>query len=185
MSPTRIGDLDSRRRRRALVRSAAWVALTWLVLFGAYFAAPDRVPRGGATVVATVLGALVFLVSLGWQVRRILQAELPQLRAAEAAGTLTAVFVVLFASIYWVMSAVNPAQFSEPLDRVSALYFTVAVVTTVGFGDVVAVGTAARGLVTIQMILDVALLAVLVRLVFTLAKVSLAKDEPRDGDASG
>lgn len=184
MSPTRIGDLEPHLRRRALARSAAWVATTWLVLFGAYFAAPDGVPKDGATFVATGLGALVFLAFLGWQVRRILRAELPQLRAAEAVGGLTAVFVVLFASIYWVMSAVSPAQFTEPLDRVSSLYFTVSVATTVGFGDIVAVSPAARGLVTVQMVLDVALLAVLVRLVFTLAKLSLAKGEPRDGDAS-
>ncbi|MCB2177484.1 MAG: potassium channel family protein [Actinomycetales bacterium] len=185
MSPTRIGDLEPRLRRRALARSAVWVVLSWLVLFGVYFAAPDRVPKDGATVVATALGTLVFLAFLGWQVRRILRAELPQLRAAEAVGVLTAVFVVLFASIYWVMSAVDPAQFTEPLDRVSALYFTVAVATTVGFGDIVAVSPAARGLVTIQMVLDVALLAVLVRLAFTLAKVSLAKGETPDGDTPG
>ncbi len=122
-----------------------WVVLSWLVLFGAYFAAPDRAPRDGATVVATALGSLVFLAFLGWQVRRILRAELPELRAVEAVGSLTAVFVVLFASIYWTMSAVDPAQFSEPLDRVSALYFTVATATTVGFGDVVAVGAGRPG----------------------------------------
>lgn len=185
MSPTRIGELDPSRRRRALARSATWVVLSWLVLFGAYFAAPDRVPKDGATVVATVLGTLVFVAFLGWQVRRILTAELPQLRAAEAVGTLPAVFVVLFASIYWLMSAANPAQFTEPMDRISALYFTVAVVTTVGFGDIAAVSSAARGLVTIQMVLDVALLAVLVRLVFTLAKISLAKGDSPDADAPG
>ena len=176
MSPTRIADLDVPRRRRELTRSLLWVTLTWVVLSAAYFAAPTKAPRDGATLVATVVGALVFVAFLGWQLRRILRAELPELRAIEAVGSLAAVFLVAVASVYWTMSAVDPAQFSEPLNRISALYFTMATAATVGFGDVVAVGDEARALVTVQMVLDIVLLAVLVRVVFSLAQHSLRAD---------
>lgn len=178
MSPTRVADLDASRRRRELIRSLVWVTVTWAVLGTAYYVAPARVPRDGATIVATVVGSVVFVAFLAWQLRRILRAELPELRAVEAVGSLAALFLVASAAVYWTMSAVNPAQFSEPLDRITALYFTVATAATVGFGDVVAVGDAARALVTVQMVLDIVLLAVLVRVVFSVAKLTL-----RDHDA--
>jgi voltage-gated potassium channel len=183
MSPTRFAALDARRRRRELARSLLWVAVTWLVLGAAYFAAPTRVPRDGGTIIATIVGAVIFLAVLGWQLRRIVRAELPELRAVEAVGTLVAVFVVLVAAVYWTMSAINPAEFSEPLNRISAMYLAVATATTVGFGDVSAEGDAARAMVTAQMVLDIVLLASLARAIFTLARMELRGDgETPDGE---
>lgn len=176
MSPTRFAALDPHRRRRELARSLLWVAATWVVLGLAYFAAPTRAPRDGATIVATAVGTVIFLAFLVWQVRRILRAELPELRAIEAVGSLIAVFVVLVASVYWTMSAINPEEFSEPLNRISAMYLAVATATTVGFGDVSAEGDAARAMVTAQMVLDIVLLASLARAIFTLARMELRDD---------
>ena len=34
------------------------------------------------------------------------------------------------------MAASDPAGFSQPLDRTTALYFTMTVLATVGFGDI-------------------------------------------------
>ncbi|MDO8122136.1 ion channel [Isoptericola sp. b490] len=178
--PTRLADLDAPRRRRELARSVLRVLLTWTVLTVGYFAVPTRAPRDGATIVVTVVGTSVFLALLGWQLRRILRAELPELRAVEAVGSLTAVFLVVVASTYWTMSAVDPANFSEPLTRVSAMYLTVATATTVGFGDVAALSDAARAIVTVQMLLDVILLAVLVRAIFRVARVSLRTERQLD-----
>jgi len=53
------------------------------------------------------------------------------------------------------MEHVARASFGEPLTHTDALYFTVTVFTTVGFGDITAHTEAARLLVTFQMITDV------------------------------
>jgi voltage-gated potassium channel len=49
------------------------------------------------------------------------------------------------------------------LTRTDALYFTVTVFTTVGFGDIVATTQVARLVVTVQMILDLVVLGLGVR----------------------
>jgi Ion channel len=66
-------------------------------------------------------------------------------------------FLLLFASTY-VVRARFPPPTSEPLTRTGALYFTVTVFATVGFGDITDKTEAARLVVTGQMI--VALVAV-------------------------
>ena len=47
--------------------------------------------------------------------------------------------------------------------RTDALYFTVTVFSTVGFGDIVAVSQPARLVVTVQMLLDLLALGLVVR----------------------
>ena len=49
------------------------------------------------------------------------------------------------------------------LTRTDALYFTVTVFTTVGFGDITATTQAARLIVTVQMILDLGVLGLGIR----------------------
>lgn len=48
------------------------------------------------------------------------------------------------------------------LTRTDSLYFTVTVFTTVGFGDVTATSAIARGLVTVQMVLDLVVFGLVV-----------------------
>jgi hypothetical protein len=55
------------------------------------------------------------------------------------------------------MAANHPANFStHALTRTDALYFTVTVFSTVGFGDITAASQSARLVVTAQMLLDLA-----------------------------
>jgi hypothetical protein len=54
-----------------------------------------------------------------------------------------------------------------------ALYFTVTVFSTVGFGDITAKTDGARALVSVQMILDLILIASVARLLVTAARTSL------------
>jgi voltage-gated potassium channel len=63
------------------------------------------------------------------------------------------------------MSQSDPAAFGHALDRDSALYFTVTVFSTVGFGDIVAKSDVARLVVTVQMLADLAVVAVVIRLI--------------------
>jgi Ion channel len=45
-------------------------------------------------------------------------------------------YLLLFAATYYLMSINRPTAFSEGLGRTDALYFTVSVFATVGFGDI-------------------------------------------------
>ena len=44
-------------------------------------------------------------------------------------------FILMFATAYYVMGRAESEAFTEALSRTDALYFTVAVFATVGFGD--------------------------------------------------
>jgi voltage-gated potassium channel len=74
-------------------------------------------------------------------------------------------FLLIFARIYLETSLHDAGAFTEPLDRTSALYFTVTVFTTVGFGDIVAETDSARLLVVTQMLLNLIVLGAGIRVV--------------------
>ena len=70
------------------------------------------------------------------------------------------------------MALSAPHAFSEPLNRTAALYFAVTLFSTVGLGDIAPVSQAARAVVTIQMVADLIVIAVVVRLIFGAARGS-------------
>jgi voltage-gated potassium channel len=84
-------------------------------------------------------------------------------------------FIVLFAWIYVTMSVKDPSTFSEPLDKSAALYFTVTVLSTVGFGDITPVTDVARLMVSVQMICDLVVIAIVVKLITGVAKHARAQ----------
>ena len=59
----------------------------------------------------------------------------------------------------------NGATFTQPLTRIDSIYFSATVFATVGFGDITAKGQGTRVLVTIQMMLDLVVVGLVVRLV--------------------
>jgi voltage-gated potassium channel len=61
------------------------------------------------------------------------------------------------------MAKTSPASFSDHLTRTDALYFTVTIFSTMGFGDIMAVSGSARLTVTAQMILDLLILGLGIR----------------------
>jgi hypothetical protein len=99
------------------------------------------------------------------QVRWIAASGYPKLRAIEALAIDVPLFLLLFAGAYAVMAATTADSFSQPMTHTNALYFTVTVFATVGFGDIHAKTEAARLLVTGQMILDLIILGVGARII--------------------
>jgi hypothetical protein len=85
-------------------------------------------------------------------------------------------FVLMFAAAYFTMSATSGSNFSEPLSRIDALYFTVTVFATVGFGDITATSDAARILVVVQMISGLLFLGFGVRLLLGATQMSLQRE---------
>jgi voltage-gated potassium channel len=72
---------------------------------------------------------------------------------------------VLFASTYFVMARLAAGSFGTPLTRTDALYFTVTVFSTVGFGDITAKTETARAVVTGQMIADLVILGLAIKVI--------------------
>ncbi len=95
---------------------------------------------------------------------------LPDAARGETLAVAIPVFLLLFAATYALMSRAQPTAFTEPMDRSDALYFTVTVFATVGFGDIAAVSTSARMVVTLQMIADLLLLGIVLRAVLGAVK---------------
>jgi len=135
---------------------------TAVVLVALYYLLPLNHVKN---VPLTLAGGLVILlVVVAWQLRAIVRAKQPAVRAVVALATTVPLFVLLFASVYFVMARASPANFStHQLTRTDALYFTVTVFSTVGFGDITPASQGARLVVTAQMILDLVVLGLGIR----------------------
>jgi hypothetical protein len=116
-------------------------------------------------VLRLAVALVVFVVILANEIRLISGHDRPMLRATVAMATIIPLFIVLFAWIYLTMARAYPAAFGVPLSRISALYFTVTVFSTVGFGDITPKTDVARLVVTVQMLADLAVVAVVIRLI--------------------
>ena len=151
---------------RSLAATVALVALYYLLPL-------DRMKNVSLALVA---GLLILLAVAVWQVRAIIRARYPALRAVEALAATVPLFLLLFASAYFTMAATNPANFStHSLTRTDALYFTVTTFSTAGFGDITPVSQSARLVVTAQMLLDLLALGLGIRLI--VGAVQLARQQ--------
>jgi hypothetical protein len=119
--------------------------------------------RGAITIL--VIGLALFSVLIAFQVRSIIRSSFPGLRAIEALATSVPLFLLLFASCYVVMAATSAANFGGRLTHTDGLYFTVTVFSTVGFGDITAKTQAARLVVTGQIIADLIVLGLAVKVI--------------------
>ncbi|MFE4197945.1 potassium channel family protein [Paenarthrobacter sp. NPDC056912] len=153
----------------AIARTAAVVAATLLL----YFFVPvdgfnEHNPAAAWFRLAVV--ALVFLGAMSFQVRRVAYAKAPLVRAAEGIVQIVVLFVSLFSLLYTAIATSDPLAFTEPLDRLDALYFTTTTLATVGFGDITPVTDLARAVVTVQMLAGLGLLVVVGRAFLFAAK---------------
>jgi hypothetical protein len=144
------------------LRAIATVA----VLLALYYLLP--LDGGGAdlsTFAKLALGLVFFLVLMTWHVRLIGKSEKPALRALEGMVLAVPLFLLLFAAAYFQLSQSDPANFTSELSRTDALYFTVTIFSTVGFGDISAHTEPTRLVVSAQMMLDLIILGVGVKVI--------------------
>ena len=176
-TPVRLADLDPAFRRRAILRCGLTIAVCWVIIIGAFYVVPIGHESGLRAFVR--LGADVALIGavFVWQIRRISVAELPELRAIEALGIVVVLFLVAFSGIYLGMSHESPLTFTQRLNQTKALYFTISIFSTVGFGDITPRTDPARLVVAAQMLLDLAIIGAVVRLIFNAAKSRIAPSE--------
>ena len=92
----------------------------------------------------------------------------------------------IFSRVYLETSLYDSATFSEPLDPISSLYFTVSVFATVGFGDVVPESGGARLVVTLQMLLNLVIVGGGIKLLASAARRGVSRRrEGQDRGAAG
>jgi hypothetical protein len=152
------------------------------VLFGLYFVLPlDRLSDVPLGLTLTV-GLLVLGAVSGWQLRAVIDSPHPSLRAIESLAGIIPLFMTLFASAYYVMSAIDQGSFNTGLSRLDALYFTITVFSTVGFGDIVATSEEARAVVTLQMILNLIVIGLGVRVLTRAVQIGKSRQEAPESD---
>jgi voltage-gated potassium channel len=145
--------------RARLLRSIA--TLTAAMLFYYFVPLPDED--------RSVLGMLVFLVGLAALIVFVVLQVRNQLRAGEndvvrlnSLLVVLYIVVVFFSLAYVQIERFSPGQFADLQTRTDGLYFTVATLGTVGYGDVHPVGQAARILATTQIVFDLVFVAALI-----------------------
>ena len=173
MSAAAWTELDRRQRRREIIETTIAVVATWVLLLAIYYLVPFTHLTSGQSVSRLVLGIAAFGAVLAWQLHRVKNADYPGLRAVQALGGAIPLFLVAFAAGYLSLSHADVTHFSEPLDHTPALYLTVTIFSTVGFGDITPEGDLALIVVSIQMILDLVVIGAVVRLLTTAAKGGL------------
>jgi voltage-gated potassium channel len=151
-------ELPPARRRRLIIGAVLRGLVVTTVLVVLYYVLPLDRPWDAGTAVRLLIGLLIFAGVTVWQVRAIAGARYPGLQAAEALGVIVPLYLLLFASTYFLMERASAANFTQPLTRTDALYFSVTVFTTVGFGDIAAKSETARVVLIVQMLADLALL---------------------------
>jgi hypothetical protein len=151
---------------------AAFVAnivVAIVVLLALYALIPVTPEVNGGWVTRLVIGVIATIGVISLQVRALTRVRNPFVRLARSLVASVLFFVIAFATTYVAMSASAPDSFTEHLDKVGALYFSMTTLTTVGFGDITPVTHTARIVVILQMAGDLVVVAVASRLLFRVA----------------
>ncbi|CAO5231030.1 potassium channel family protein [Frankia sp. AgKG'84/4] len=142
---------------RGVAAALATIAATIAV----FYCLPIHEGSRGVALAARLVLLFVGLGLLGWLFARQVSAGRRGTPFRNATARLFAgvcLTVLLFATTYYSLAYYGD-EMSGIRTRTDALYFTMTVLTTVGFGDVHAVGQAARVVVTVQMGFDVLFIA--------------------------
>ena len=177
--PIFLHDLDKADRRRVLTFAIARLLAFSVLVLAIYFIVPvggfnNDNPAAAWIRLAGVV--LIFFAVLAVQLRMILVAYIPRVRAAAAVAETLLMFLCLFALLYSSMSLTDPSSFSEPLSKTDALYFTTSTFATVGFGDITPVTQLARAVVSAQMIADLGALLLIAKVAFFAAGQRLGRN---------
>jgi hypothetical protein len=172
---------ESFERRHVVLAGVRAIATSVLVL-AVYFTLPINDHARGSIVLRLSVSLALFVVVLTYEVRAIMKSDRPILRAADAMALIIPVFLVVFAWTYLTMAKSDPGSFSQPLSRISALYFTITIFSTVGFGDITPTSDPARIAVMAQMMCDLVFIAVVIRLILEAASGKLGSRRSNSGD---
>jgi len=130
---------------------------------------------GGVALIAAAIPVMLHVL------RRVNDADRPIVDALAFLGALGVLAIVIPASVYVVTVELSPGSFAELETKIDGIYFTVTVLSTVGFGDIVPVSQGARLMTTAHILLSIIVLGSMVRLVSRVVGLRIA-ERHRDGD---
>ena len=164
----------SARDAKALRTSAVRAGASALLIIVLYAVLPVRSTSDVTSVLVLVVGVLLLGGIVAVRVRQIQRDRSPELRAIETLALVVPLFVAIFAWSYLLLSAADPAAFTEPLNRIDAAYFSLMILSTVGFGDISATSDLSRLLVAAQIAISLTLLAAAVRVILVAGRSAAA-----------
>jgi voltage-gated potassium channel len=149
----------SRRRSRFLLLGRS--ALTAALVLGAYYAIPVEPGISGGQLVVRVVFTVLAAALVTWLIAHHVARQFDDPAGDSLTGLLNAIIggVAVFALADYVTAIADPGQFADLRTKTDALYFALATLTTVGYGDVHAVGQVARVVVSIQLVFNVVVIA--------------------------
>ena len=149
-----------------------------------YFVVPMGRLEGATSALFLVAGLIVVAVVLALQIRATMRSPHPALRAVESLGVSVPLLLLLFSAAHYLLGASVPGSYTQALTRLDALYFSVTMFATVGFGDIAPVTQVARILTTLQMLVNVIFIGVVARVLFgaALGEPAATRCRTRDHD---
>ena len=173
-STDEVAEEQARERRRTIDRLVLWATLRSViagtVLITIYSLLPVGNVSGPRIVFRLIFAAAITVATVLWSVHSVNKSALPLPRAMEALVVTVFVTMAAFATAYLNLSAHDTASFNEPLDKVSALYFTVTTLATVGYGDITPETETAQIAVMVQMVVNVTVVGTAVRVIIEKAR---------------
>jgi voltage-gated potassium channel len=170
----RVREVPLGRQRRLVAAAIGRTVVASGLLVVAYALIPfDRGTPPQIAIVVAVTILLLLLNSL-LALRSIAKSEFPILQAVEALTVSLILLLIAFGGTYLILSNSDAAAFDETLNHMGALYFTLTTLTTIGYGDIAPVSDAARLTVMTQMVIDVLIIGVFIKLVVNTVRSRLA-----------
>jgi hypothetical protein len=157
-------------------------ALVVAGLVAAYYELPMDRSFAGGYAVALVLGLVGIGALLVWQVAVIARSPYPRLRAVDALVSTLPPFLLLYSAAYFLLERGEAGSFGQHLTRTDALYFTITVFSSVGFGDITPHSQAARLVVVTQMLGDLLLIGLAARVVVGAVQKGVRRQAGVDGE---
>lgn len=165
------------RTERSLLRTLVWLIPVWLVgaavILLSYFDVRVVQTEIGFLAAMSVIGAIViaasrdvaiFLVDISLLFDEFFQRIAHHVIPMFAFLTFYSLLVVIFASIYRVLSSASGTvhfvvdRLPRELSFADALHFSIATLSTVGYGDIVPVSSIARSIAAIEVVFGIMLL---------------------------
>jgi len=157
-------NLPPRERRRYLIETLLRAVVSTALVMAVYFVLPFDNYAKSSFWLTLMLSLLVVAVLVVLEVRAVLKSQRPGGRAVQAIAITLPAFVTVFAIAYFMLSRTAASNFNDPdMTKLDALYFTMTVLTTVGFGDIVATSQFARAVVIVQEALDLIVVGLVIR----------------------
>ena len=180
----RYEDLTPARRRRLEAALLARSVVVGVLLFVAYYLLPLNKPESFG-VLLLVGGLILVAVVVAWQVRAIQNSPFPRLRGFQTLISGIPLLLVVFAAVYYLTGLTEPDSFTQPMDKIDAMYFTVTVFSTVGFGDITAKSDLARTLVTVQMLVNLVVIGLVAKVIFGAVDTGMKKRTAKHHEPPG